>query len=144
MVITHTLEECTKRWRCQQDIKVLENVLSNFHGVPLTFTEMSRLGVPSNIIYFLFLLSRKVPDDLKKQLANYNCQLAPEYCKNTAIVERHNKTADGHDAAWWTGAYLHRCVFWSGDCSRLLSEIFNRQGAYICKICDSATNAGEA
>lgn len=144
MVITHTLEECKEMWKCQQDIKCLENVLSNFHGVPITFSEMSRLGVPSQIIYFLFLVSKKVPNNLKKQLANYNCQLAPEYCKKPENIKPHNEPANGHSAAWQTGAYLHRSVFFSGDCSRLLAEIFNRQVAYICKICDGETPEEEA
>lgn len=139
MPITHTLEECKDIIDNEKVNKNLESALANFKDAPLTFSAMSKIGVSDEFIYYLFLVSHKVPDGLKKQLAHYNCQLATEYRKNTALVESQNKTADGHDAAWWTGAFLH---LFSGAC--LLPEIFKRQAAYICQISNGEKPGGEA
>lgn len=151
MVITHTLAEAKEFLSGRRNHKALDNALERFDGIPFTFTEMSKIGVPHDVIYWLFIVSPKVLDSLKKQLADRHCKLAELYCDNPSNVTKYNNTQNGHDAAWWTGAYLRVNAVArerrgaNGDAlDDVIANLYNISAEYICKICDSKTSQEEA
>lgn len=139
MSITHTLEESKKILESERYSDALNAILRVYQNAPLTFSEMEQLGVPDEIIQWLFIMSPKVPDNLKRQLANYNCEIASDYCENTDLIEKQNKNANAKEAAWWTGTYLRGSVRFKEYGSSLEIKIYIRQADYICKICDDET-----
>lgn len=150
--ITHTLAEAKEFLSGRRNHIALENALVRFDGTPLTFTEMSKIGVPDDVIYWLFIFSPKVSDSLKKQLADFHCWQAEVYCDEPESVRKYNSMADGYSAAWWTGAYLHvnaaaRKVsrgLKSEDLDDFIAVLYENSAECICVICDSEPEGEEA
>lgn len=149
--ITHTLAEAKEFLVGRRNHTALENALVRFDGIPLTFTEMSKIGVPHDVIYWLFIRSPKVLDCLKKQLADRHCKMAELYCDNPSNVTKYNNKKNGHNAALWTGAYLRvnavareRRAANSDALDDVIANLYNISAEYICKICDRETADEEA
>lgn len=150
--ITHTLAEAKEFLVGRRNHTALCYALERFDSIPLTFTEMAKVGVPDDVIYWLFIVSPKVLDSLKRKLAERHCSQAKLCCDDPYEVIKYNSMADGYSAAWWTGAYLRvnavaRRVArgkTSEEIDDIIANLYQNSAEFICEICDGENSEEEA